>query len=182
MYNYVQEWCTTVFKNEVEQCSSMMYNNVQVWCTTAAMYFQNAAKSIHNERLQCKNLFHFLLEQKMTLTVKTEGKFQERLQWIFGSNSHLRLKFAVLQKLNGDGQKIKVFPVSRGKNTPWCQATPSLRCWEKDLVSWRKNNIFRVWKTYIFVIYYCCCYLRASVIDNLSHLLISYWWVIGSRV
>ena len=79
------------------------------------MYFQNAAKSIHNERLQCKNLFHFLLEQKMTLTVKTEGKFQERHQWIFGSNSHLRLKFAVLQKLNGDGQKIKVFPVSRGK-------------------------------------------------------------------
>ena len=69
-----------------------------------------------------------------------------------------------------------------GKHTPWCQATPSLRCWEKDLVSWRQNLIFRVWKTFIFVICYCCCYLRASVIDNLSHLLISYWWVIGSRV
>ena len=46
-----------MLKNDAQQCSSMMHDG-------CAMYFQNAAKGIHNKRLQCfgKNLFHFFAD------------------------------------------------------------------------------------------------------------------------
>ena len=155
MHDNVLMWCTAMFKNYNQQCSSVMFWYDAQQCSSmmhdgCAMYFQNAAKGIHNKRLQCfgKNLFHFStnLFESPALKIKVSSVSRKK-------KAHLDVK--------------RLLPSVVKKKT-WFP---------------RKNGIYSGFVKFIFVI--CCywyCDLRTSLVVDWSHLLISYWWVIGSRV